>query len=236
MKKPIIGISVDYELQGSFSQRPHYALRENYAQSVSDAGGIPLLLPLQKQWVLDYARMLDGLMLTGGDFDIDPMLYGEAPHPKTKQKPKRTEFEAELLREFYKTKKPILGICNGMQLIGALRGGALWQDIPDQVKTTLDHSPKGKGHELAHDVEIQPQTRLAAIVGASKIKVNSSHHQAVKSVSAPIIISAESQDGIIEAVEDTAHPFCLGVQWHPEYYAAAEDKKIFDAFIAACAR
>lgn len=232
MKKPVIGITLDYELKQTYSAYPWYALRENYAESVERAGGVPLMLPHIQSAVNEYANMIDGLILTGGDFDIDPSFYGESiTSERVVMKDKRTKFEMDLFKKILDTKKPIFGICAGEQLLNVMLGGSLIQHIPDSVENCLEHEQKVEKHLPTHSIKIEKDTLLRKIVGVEQYMVNSTHHQAVKVLGKNIIASAKADDGVIEAIEYTEHPFCLGVQWHPEYNSTQYDTKLFDAFI-----
>jgi len=235
-EKPIIGITLDAEEIGGYSKwHPWYALRINYVEAVVKAGGVPILLPHETALSGDYIKQIDGLIITGGDFDIDPALYGvKEKHPKTQTKPKRTDFEMEITKLALAGNKPILGICAGEQLINVILGGTLIQHVPDVTGTSL-HQQTHHRKEPAHPVKIMPGSLFHKIIGADSMQVNSTHHQAVEKVGKNMKISAEAPDGIIEAIEYQSHPFCIGVQWHPEYGADQDgkDAKIFAAFLQA---
>lgn len=240
MKKPIIGIIPDYKKgsKDSYSTRPHYALRCNYIEMINKAGGTALILPYDFSSLDQYLEMIDGLLVVGGFFDIHPKRYNETNvHSTVTLNETREEFEFELTQKVLKTKKPILGICNGMQLIAVLNGGSLIQDIPSENKNYLNHEQsKSTIPDSAspyHEVAIEAGTILSKIVGSQKIMTNSSHHQAIREVKAPIKITARAVDGIIEAIEDPTHPYCVGVQWHPEFDVSEADRKIFASFIEA---
>jgi len=235
-KKPIIGITLDAEEIGGYSKwYPWYALRANYVEAVVKAGGVPILLPHETPLADAYINQIAGFIITGGDFDIDPAIYGaKEKHPKTQTKPKRTDFEAEMTRLALAENKPILGICGGMQLINVILGGTLIQHVPDVTGNSL-HEQKDDRKNPAHTVKITPGSLLYKITAKDSIKVNSTHHQAVEKPGKGVKVTAEAPDGIIEAIEYPAHPFCLGVQWHPEFHADPEgkDAKIFAAFVRA---
>lgn len=240
--RPIIGITLDQEPAGGYAHTPWYALRENYADAIHDAGGTALALPAHLDSVDTYLSLCDGLLITGGGFDIDPALYGaNHVHPSVQLKPERTAFEMALARGALRADKPILGICGGEQLIGVLLGASLVQHIPESVQQALEHSPAGtlqspNGRQQAHTVRLTAGTRLHQICQVSELPVNSSHHQSVSTKRFPetLKISAVAPDGVVEGIESCGHRFCLGVQWHPEFQCTEADQRLFQALIAAC--
>ncbi len=235
MRTPIIGITLDSEEPGGYSKLPWYALRKNYAQSVADAGGIPMLLPHHADLAQAYLDTIDGLVLTGGAFDVDPALFWAADrHPTVILKAERTRFELAIVQGAVARKMPILGICGGQQLLNVALGGSLIQHIPDEIEQPLAHEQPNPRTEPGHDVAVTADTVLAKIVGAAKVPVNSAHHQAVKDVAPGCVVNAVAEDGVIEGIELTGHPFCIGVQWHPEYHISPADTALFNAFIAQC--
>jgi putative glutamine amidotransferase len=234
LSAPVIGFTMDYEEQGGYSKLPWYALRENYMTAVSSLGAIPIALPHELSQVEDYLDMISGLVVTGGAFDVPPSLYGaKAAHKTVTTKERRTAFESAVTRGMLKSHKPILGICGGEQLLNVLLGGTLIQHIPDAIVNALQHEQPNPRTEPGHMVRIKPGTLLHAIVGAEEIPVNSAHHQAVAQVGPEVVINAVAPDGVIEGIEYTRHPFCLGVEWHPEYHISPADTRIFEAFVAA---
>ncbi len=241
MDIPIIGITLDREEPGGYSKFPWYAMRVHYATAVRRAGGLPLALPFEPTLVDKYLDTLDGLILTGGDFDVDPSLFGAGHrHPAVKTKATRTEFEAALTRGALERGGPLLGICGGMQLLNVMLGGTLIQHIPDEVEGALDHEQPGPRDQTSHDVTIKEGTLLHRIIGngggGGAIAVNSAHHQAADAVPATAIVNATAPDGVIEGIEAPDYFFCLGVQWHPEFEITDADVRIFAAFIEAARR
>lgn len=235
--KPTIGITLDYEVSGGYSKLPWYALRENYCTAVSDLGALPIPLPHEAGQVAAYLDLIDGLIITGGAFDVSPELYGDsARHEKTTTKDKRTQFEFAITKGAIARNIPILGICGGEQLLNVVLGGTLIQHIPDSIQNALEHEQKNPRHEPGHDVSVVSGTLLHKIVGAANIATNTAHHQAVGKVAPGVIVNATTADGVIEGIEYPAHPFCLGVQWHPEYFVSEGDRKILKAFVAAAAK
>lgn len=231
---PRIGITLDYETKQAYSKLPWYAVRENYCASVSRFGALPLPLPHEVELVEEYLSLIDGLIITGGAFDIPPSYYGEKDvHDTVVTKDRRTQFEFAITRGAIERKIPILGICGGEQLLNVVLGGSLIQHIPDSIAGALEHEQPNPRTEPGHDVAIVKDTLLHSIVGTDHVAVNSAHHQAVAKPAPGAIVNARTSDGVIEGIEYPAHPFCLGVQWHPEYSVDAGDDKIFAAFIAA---
>lgn len=240
--KTLIGIVPDYRSGGKsdYSLRPYYALKCNYVDMINHAGAAAFMLTYDYEMIDYYLEIIDGLMIVGGYFDINPKKYGETEiHPMVKLNEIRENFEHEITdKALKKGDLPILGICNGMQLINALHKGKVIQHIPDDTRFIdheQSHHPDFTDYAKPyHDVIIEKDSKLFEIIGEQKIKTNSSHHQAVKEVGSQIKISGKAEDGIIEAIEHKTHPFCLGVQWHPEFEATKADKKIFSAFASAC--
>ena len=237
-RRPTILISMDYQEQSSRrGPVPTMCLTRQYADAVLDAGGLPWLCPYTNNpQVLDlYVEKADGLLLSGGDFDIDPTLFGEQPHPKLGTiVPERTQVEQELLRRAETLGKPILGICGGMQLMNVYRGGTLFQDIDSQRNNALEHQQAGPKDEPGHSVSIAAKSRLHRITDLLEIGVNSTHHQAIKDLGKDLQVSACAPDGLVEAIEDPLYSFYLGVQWHPEAMGMPAQKAIYKAFIDAC--
>ena len=232
---PLIGITADSEEPGGYSRFPWYALRQNYCSAVVHAGGAPLVLPHEPSLIERYAEMLDGLVVSGGAFDIDPSLFGEADrHVTVVTKEDRTKFELDLTKAMLERDKPVLGFCGGQQLLAVALGGTLIQHIPDSIADALAHEQPNPRNEPGHDVAIAPDTILHSIIGDELIPVNSAHHQAVRDVPAPIVVDAVAPDGVIEGIEDPSRRFCIGVQWHPEFHISAADVRLFAAFVDAC--
>jgi len=219
--KPRIAIPVPHSLD------PEYAARAlpQYVAAVEQAGGAPVVigLDLTPDEIAKELANCDAVLLPGSKADLDPQKYAAARHPKTAQPdPRRDMADELLLQDAYNLRKPILGICYGMQMLNVYQTGTLVQDIPEQVKTTVNHAA-GRTVAQAHRVAVEAGSRLAKIVGPyldreRELVVNSSHHQAAETVGTALRVVARCPaDGVIEAVEgvEPGH-FVLGVQWHPE--------------------
>jgi putative glutamine amidotransferase len=230
--RPAIGVTIGYDDRRSGLHQ----LRQDYIRSVERAGGLPLVLapgrPEDAPGLLD---RLGALLLTGGG-DVDPALYGEAPHPRLGRVIReRDDFELALCREALRRDLPLLAICRGHQVLNVATGGTLIQDIPSQVRGGADHDPRKERWERAHEVRIFKGTRLREILGREAISVNSFHHQAVARVGGGLVVSARTdEDGVVEAIEAPGRRLVLGVQWHPEAFWDRADgfQALFEALAA----
>ena len=237
MSHPIIGLTLDSEPPGGYSKLPWYALRENYCDAVARAGGLAVLLPHEPEQARAYLDLLDGLVVTGGAFDVDPTLFGaDDRHPTVTTKDRRTAFELAITRLALEADMPVLGICGGQQLLNVALGGTLIQHIPDEVPDALAHEQPNPRTEPGHTVRLAAGTLLRRIAGVEEIAVNSAHHQAVKALGPGVVVDATAPDGVIEGIEDPRRRFCIGVQWHPEYALSDADTRLFTAFVEAAGR
>lgn len=209
-----------------------------YMEGISQAGGLPMLLPLsqrQEDWDA-YLRQCDGFVFTGGQ-DIAPALYGEEKRPTCGyQSHLRDRQEDYMLRRLWDLDKPTLGICRGIQAMNAAWGGTLYQDMPTECPSAVVHRQQ-KPYELPHhQVTIRQDSMLHGIVGHTRISVNSMHHQAVKLPAPGCTPVAWAEDGLIEAMEVPGKRFMLGVQWHPEHMFRnyASGRAIFAALVNSC--
>ena len=231
--KPLIGLTLDLENNQSYSKFPWYAIRQNYCSTISKMGGIPIPLVYDINSISAMIEKLDGFIITGGAFDIDPTYFLEKKKFKSVvTKKERTKYEISLCNEVLKNNLPLLGICGGHQLLNVIYGGSLIQDIKNEVNTNINHEQTNPRNQTSHEVQIIKKTFLANIITEKKIKVNSAHHQSIKNPGAGLTVNAIARDNIIEGIEDKNMKFCIGVQWHPEFLIEKSDKKIFKKFIS----
>ncbi len=236
MSRPVIGVTLDAEAPGGYSKFPWYAARENYFAAVVRAGGLPVALPHEPELVDEYLARLDGLMITGGAFDVDPSYYGGgAKHATVTTKDRRTQFEFGITQGALKRNMPLLGVCGGQQLLHVVLGGRLIQHIPDAIDQPLAHEQPNPRNEPGHTVKVARNTLLHRIVQEDELPVNSAHHQAAKDEPDGVIVNARAEDGVIEGIEAPAYRFCIGVQWHPEFSISQGDTRLFDAFVREAA-
>jgi putative glutamine amidotransferase len=216
---------------------------EDYRQAILHAGGDPRVIDAS---MTPEAALqgLDGLLLTGGD-DVKPSLYGEAAHAAVVEaEAGRDAFEIALVKAARAKAIPIFAICRGIQVLNVACGGTLVQDIPSQVKGALSHSwtvPPHESYSLAHEIWIEKDSLLSRLMRERVIddtcEVNSRHHQAVQRVAGGFTVTATAPDGVVEAIEDPAARFCLGVQWHPEnFWRTGEFRPLFEGFLEAAAK
>lgn len=203
--KPRIGITTwprPVDVDGR--PEPNETVPHAYVRAVQKAGGLPLLLPVVDD-VDDLLASVDGVIVTGGG-DVDPARYGAPPHPETGGvDPARDQFDTVLWNRLLDGGIPTLGVCRAVQILNVVRGGTLHQHLPE--------------HRLGdglHPATIEPGSRLAAVVGATELEVNSLHHQGVDRVGEGLVVTARSPDGAVEALEVDGAPHVLAVQWHPE--------------------
>jgi putative glutamine amidotransferase len=217
-RPPRIGISCDFETitdkRGAPS--PRYLLQEAYVSAVERAGGEPWLLPhLAPERAASVLEVLDGLVLSGGDFDVPPHYYGESARYVTGVREARSAFERALILAARERDLPLLGVCGGMQILNVTLAGTLYQDLCEKPGCLPHQQPHDK-RRPHHPVAVKPGTLLASLVGGEALEVNSTHHQLVKTVGPGVVACASAPDGVIEAIEATGARFMLGVQWHPE--------------------
>lgn len=236
-KRPRIGITMRLEKETN-----RFYLGRDYSERVEAAGGIPVHISLipKKEYIADVMSQFDGVLLPGSNTDVDPVYYGEEPHPRLGTViPVKDETEMLVLAEAERLKLPILAICYGMQALNVFRGGKLVQDIGSQVKNGLKHDQGMPVNRASHSIKVAKTGILAGFssIKNSKvpIRVNTSHHQAVKSLGKGLKAMAWAKDGVIECIEGTGKGnWVLGVQWHPELINDALSDEIFTAFVQKC--
>lgn len=211
---------------------------DDYTAAIAEAGALPLVLPmgLQGEAVESLADQLDGLLLTGG-VDLDPAYFGEEPIPQLGEvSPVRDEMEWQLTEAFLARDKPIFAICRGIQIVNAVAGGTLYQDLHAQKRGVLQHTQRAPRWHASHEVMLAAGSKLAAIFGTERIRVNSFHHQAIREAAPGFLVTAVAQDGVIEAVESVRHRYVVGVQWHPENMWRRQPivHKLFQTFVDHC--
>jgi putative glutamine amidotransferase len=234
MKAPIIGIVLDLANDSekySYAKRPWYALRKDYADCVAMHGGVPIMLTYSDN-VDALLNLVNGLIIPGGDEDINPKFYGqEIKSSLVKTNDIRAEFELKLVKAAIKRNMPILGICNGLQIINVALGGTLIQHIPDHYKSHINHEQPHPKHEPSHSIIIESDTTLSTLTQVKQVMVNTTHHQAIDEVGSELIVSARADDGVIEAIESKNHKFLIGVQWHCEYLNSELDSNLFKRLV-----
>ena len=230
---PLIGVTSSITI-GTVPERA--AVNSTYLHAVQQAGGVPVVLPpqLSAASLERLARGLDGLLLTGGG-DVDPTLFGEAPHPAVYDvAPARDTLELSAVRFALERRLPILAICRGVQLLNVALGGTLFQDVASDPGTELRHGQQEPRDQPSHKVQVQAGSCLAETLGTDELEVNSMHHQAVKALGRGLAAVAWAPDQIIEGVEltDTGR-LVLGVQWHPEALVAHSEpaRRLFAALV-----
>lgn len=232
---PLIGITADL-LVGKRDNNPKSVLDAGYADGVIAAGGVPVLLQAQtREEILEqYLERLDGIVFSGGG-DLNPRKLGKRPHPSIRMmQPRREESDRLLMKMVIERKIPTLCIGVGMQLMNVLFGGSLYTHLPEDMPRGMPHHDTlDPTHR--HIVFVTPRTRLEQIYGEGEIRVNSAHHQGIRTLGKGLRSGALSPDGLIEAIESTDPDwFMVGVQWHPESQSSsALDRQLFEGFVGA---
>jgi putative glutamine amidotransferase len=231
--RPLIGILLDYESEGSFSKRPYYALRTAYFDAVWKAGGLPVGIPYLEDARADYLSALGGLIVPGGFYPFPPEVYGQPANGGTLHP--RYAFERTLMTDALKGDLPTLGICAGMQVMAVARGATVWRDIKTELDCAVDHLNEKPAEQTAHTVAIKAGTQLFRITGKAEIAVNTAHNEALKDIPDGIVVSARAPDGIVEAIELPDRRFAIGVQWHPEFFLNDGDPnfRLFEELVSA---
>lgn len=240
---PRIGLTTNVATETTNGElRSSYTIPSDYVQSVRTAGGLPVLLPPGETRFDADLDVVDGLIFIGGG-DIDPARFGDSEvHPKTGRiDTAYDDFELGLIQRAWERDVPVLCICRGIQVLNVARGGTLYQDLPDQRNSTVEHQQRNLGKkrgDIGHTVSMSgADNPLRDIMGTASTEVNTFHHQAIRDVAPGLEVLATAPDGVIEAVHDPSRTFLLGVQWHPEGMASerAEELALFQALIAKAA-
>jgi putative glutamine amidotransferase len=222
---PLIGITVGPRAESS----PYLQTRATYPRAIEHVGGLPVLVPpLEAATLGALLPRLDGIVFPGG-LDVDPSLYGEAPHPLTEVNRDLDRLELGVARWAIQAEVPTLGICRGQQLLNVALGGSLIQHLDD-------HRQQGDRRAQTQRLDVAEGSRLGGILGSARVEVNTLHHQAVRRVGRGLKAVAWAEDGTIEALESEEHPWLLMVQFHPEelFEFHAPSEQLFAAFVAAC--
>jgi putative glutamine amidotransferase len=238
MARPLIGITLDIQSSGSFSKRPHHALRVHYFQAVLAAGGLPVGIPHLLEALPDYLEQVGGLVVPGGGFASPDSWYVDLSEPKPYPDSPRLAFDLAVLQQALDRDVPLLGICAGMQELACVSGAKMTRNVAKHHATSIDHLNQAPAERYAHDVTVESGSRLASIVGAGSLAVNTAHREAVVSVPSTVRVAARAPDGVIEAIELPKHRFALGVQWHPEFFTDAGNphRALFEALVAEAGR
>lgn len=240
--RPIIGIIAKRYLWPGSANTWVAGIGERYVRAVEGAGGIPLLIALSEDAeVLDRLYGLCGGLLFAGGGDVEPRHFGAEPHPNLGTvEPLRDQVELALARRALDERKPMLGICRGVQLLNVALGGTLYQDIPAELDGAADHYASSKlpdRSHAAHAIDLAGDSWLAERLGAATIEVNTFHHQALKEIAPGLRVVGRAPDGVVEAVEGTGAGFIVGVQCHPEELWDRADPRwarVFRMFIERC--
>jgi putative glutamine amidotransferase len=233
-RRPRIGITMRIE-----QTTDRFYLGRHYSEAVAAAGGLPLHISLIPDAAYIDAVMedLDGILLPGSDSDVDPLRYGQDPHPKLGTvQPLKDETDLLVIAAAERLNLPLFAICFGMQVLNVARGGTLIQDIRSQVPAGIKHEQGAPRDRWSHSVRILEGSKLSTIAGSDKLLVNSHHHQVVEKVGENLVPTAWSNDGLIEALEDPrSERFLVAVQWHPElgWEKDPVSRRLFSSFISS---
>lgn len=222
MTKPLIGILGNLFImgEGMFPGIERAYVNNDYVEAVEKAGGVPIIIPIvnDEEVIKNQIKNVDGIILSGG-YDVNPQCYGEEPQQKLGFIfPKIDKYHLKAIEYCAKFKKPLLGICRGMQILNVAYGGTLYQDLEYIEGCNIKHVQNSKRNDPGHVVEMVEGSLLYDILG-SKVLTNSFHHQCIKKIAPGLKVTAVAKDGVIEAIESEEDVFIIGVQWHPEMMA-----------------
>ena len=232
-KRPVIGLVPLYD-----DEKESYWMLPGYMTGLEEAGAIPVMMPLTEnaEAIAQMTELFDGFLLTGGH-DVDPALYGEAPIAECGAAcTLRDRMEKKLLEQALQADKPVFGICRGIQFVNAHLGGTLYQDLPSQHPSEVEHHMTPPYDRPVHEVSVAKDSLLYQILGKEILTVNSYHHQAIRDLAPGLEAMAWSGDGLTEAVRMPDKRFVMALQWHPEFSCQVNEnsRKLFAAFVNAC--
>ena len=235
MRRRIVGITASTEASKGHSGTKIVS-NLAYARAVELAGGVPFIIPVTES-IEQMRRLLDsidGLLLSGGA-DVAPRYYGSEPVAECGAPDElRDSFETLLVKTAIQSEIPILAICRGMQLLNVVAGGTLYQDLPTERPSNIQHRQQGERNQPTHPIMIKEGSLLEAAVGVVEMKVNSLHHQAVRDLAPGYVVTATATDGVIEGMEHPDRPGVIAVQFHPEELAPQDphSRRLFSTFIS----
>ena len=239
MSTPIIGLTT-YTGENKYGH-PIVALMQQYIKAISEAGGVPILIPSGGtiEAIKALFERLDGIVLTGGG-DIAIERFDGEPHARVDGvDPDRDTVEFALVQAAAESGKPYLGICRGFQVVNVALGGTLYTDIQDQLPGAIKHDYDSDSQRqlLAHPIRVDKSSSLAGILGEAGLNVNSLHHQGAKDLAPALKPAAYAPDGLVEGLELHGHPFGMAVQWHPEWLLDQPvTRRLFGAFVEAAGK
>ena len=240
-RPPLIGVTTSITV-GKQPERAY--VNSAYLAAIQTAGGVPVPVTpqLDARSQQELLARCDGFLLTGGG-DLDPATFNESAHPTLYEvAPARDRLEITLVHHAMESRKPLLAVCRGIQVLNVALGGSLFQDVASDPGTQIQHQQDKDDkprNEPTHPVKVVAGSRLAQVLGTTELLVNSMHHQAVKAVGRGLVPVAFAPDMIIEGVElEEPDRFLLGVQWHPEELTERDPsaRRLFSALVAACTR
>ncbi|MBR4394994.1 MAG: gamma-glutamyl-gamma-aminobutyrate hydrolase family protein [Eubacteriaceae bacterium] len=234
MKRPLIAMTTSY-----MEKKDAYVSPTNYLDTLRETGGVPVIVPydITPEEAKRYARIADGLMLTGG-VDVEPSFYHHNDLGYSMTCPRRDAAEKLLIDAFLEADKSILAICRGVQILNASLGGTLYQDLPALYQSNTRHYMRKPYDRHAHYLRVLPATPLFDLWGTGQMQVNSCHHQGIMDLASPLLVMAEAEDRLIEGVYMPDRKFVWGVQWHPEkmFRKHPEQLMIIDAFVKSASK
>lgn len=226
-RKPTIAVIMD---ENTSTGGGPYETSKNYFYAIASAGALPIGIPYVSELVDQVAEQFDGFLSIGGRIEFPEKWYVEGDQSKYPTS-ERLSVEIALMEAFLARDKPVLGICNGMQMLGCLNGCRMVSDVHSSWPGALNHDQDN----VLHDVSIQAGTRMAGIFDVQTFGVNTFHREAIVEISSSVTVAARGPDGVVEAIEVPSHFFAMGLQWHPERFDAKRHPgaRIFDAFVKA---